>query len=272
MVFINFDCSIQFFIESKKTFKLINTVFQNLDLNYDKNLVCTQNSKVIHIRSFYSELKIYVEQKEFLRCSEIDNETIISATIDIITDLNHCFVGEWAFFHSFVVTKNNEAILLVGPTHQGKTTLGTALTLEGYGYLSDDVAIINDAGELYGLSLPIKLRKNTILNLETIKQKYNVLETKNYFFLTPYFSNQNINNYRPKKVVFLNRKNSATRVKIKQIEDYEAIKKLILNAAICDNIIRHSKISKNLVQLCDEIINVDYWSGNDILDTLTLRG
>ena len=58
---------------------------------------------------------------------------------------------------------------------------------------------------------------------------------------------------------------------IKTIDKCEAIGKLILNAAFCNNIILHSKISKKLTELCDEIISVAYSNGLDVVTYVSLE-
>ncbi len=45
--------------------------------------------------------------------------------------------------HAFAAAKDNRAVLLVGPTGCGKTTTGLRLCANGWGYLANDVVILN---------------------------------------------------------------------------------------------------------------------------------
>jgi hypothetical protein len=54
---------------------------------------------------------------------------------------------DFLFLHAGVVARDGAAILLLAPTDGGKSTLTTALLLEGFAYLSDELAAIDPVTE-----------------------------------------------------------------------------------------------------------------------------
>ena len=46
--------------------------------------------------------------------------------------------------HAFSIARGDTAVLLAGPSGSGKTTLGLALTQTGWGYLGNDMALLQD--------------------------------------------------------------------------------------------------------------------------------
>jgi hypothetical protein len=66
-----------------------------------------------------------------------------------------------AELHCSCVVKNNKGLLLLGPSHSGKSTLATALALSGFEFLSDDrayCALRNGSLQAWGIPNFLKLR------------------------------------------------------------------------------------------------------------------
>ena len=79
--------------------------------------------------------------------------TIVSATVGI------------AELHCACVAKNEKAVLLVGPSGTGKSTLSIALSKEGFGFISDDRTFCSlDDGDIHVWGLPtrVKLRAEAL--------------------------------------------------------------------------------------------------------------
>lgn len=57
--------------------------------------------------------------------------------------------------HAAVLARDDAALLLVGSPGAGKTTLAIALAKAGLGVISDDVALLDEQGQVTGLPLPM---------------------------------------------------------------------------------------------------------------------
>jgi hypothetical protein len=78
--------------------------------------------------------------------------------------------------HAFAAATDGKAVLLVGPTGSGKTTTGLRLCLEGWGYLANDVALLESReGVIYAHPTPgyIGLAPDT---LSRIRNEQSILE------------------------------------------------------------------------------------------------
>lgn len=252
----------KFIVESDFSFSNIVKAFSNLICEEDE--IDLSRVKTISILSKNDRTHILLNGVFYLSCEKDNTEIILSAIIDIISESFDCFPQGFSFYHAYVVAREKKAILLVAPTHQGKTTLGTALTLNGYTYLSDDVAIFNENGQLIPFDLPIKLRKTDLLRKSELLKKYHVIATKNYDFLIPY---QNISGFfSPQKVIFLKRNHEdKNTIDVVKLDKFEALQRLISNASYCSNIFTHTLASKSLVQKCDTITEIIYNSGLEVL-------
>ena len=67
-------------------------------------------------------------------------------------------VTDRLLLHAGALTRHGQGIILAGPSESGKSTTTTALSLHGYGYLSDEMAVINpDDDLLYPFPKPMSL-------------------------------------------------------------------------------------------------------------------
>jgi hypothetical protein len=249
-------------IESNCLFLSIENAFSYLFC--DKNNKDITSLKKISVYTKNGRTNIHLNDILYLSSEKDNVEIVLSAIIDIISDSLEFYPDSYSFYHSFVVSKDEEAILFIAPTHQGKTTIGTALTLNGYMYVSDDIAIFNENGQLIPFCLPIKLRKTELLCKTELSNKYHIVSTKNYDFLIPH---QNIFGcFSPQKVVFLKREhNSKNVVNVLKLDSFDALHMLIENASYCRSILSHTLSAKRLVQNCREFLEITYTSGLEVL-------
>jgi hypothetical protein len=249
-------------IESNCLFLSIENAFSYLFCDEYNNDIT--NIKKISVYTTSERTNIHLNDVLYLSCEKDNLEIVLSTIIDIISDSLEFYPDDYSFYHSFVVSKDTEAILFIAPTHQGKTTIGTALTLNGYMYVSDDIAVFNENGQLIPFCLPIKLRKTELLCKTDLSNKYHIISTKNYDFLIPH---QNIfGRFSPRKVVFLKREhNSKNAVNVLKLDGFDALHRLIKNASYCRSILSHTLSSKRIVQNCHEFLEITYTSGLEVL-------
>lgn len=77
------------------------------------------------------------------------------------------FIGEnsdeYFLLHSGAVTRNGSGIILPAPSESGKTSMTTALTQKGYGYMSDEFAAIGKSDRLlHPFAKPISIKNTSV--------------------------------------------------------------------------------------------------------------
>ncbi|MBV6413082.1 MAG: hypothetical protein OMOMHJEC_00872 [Xanthomonadales bacterium] len=70
-----------------------------------------------------------------------------------------------ALLHAAAVRNADDTLLLAGSAGSGKSTLAAALTLQGFSHLSDDLAAVNDLGQIIPSELPCALWQNATKSL-----------------------------------------------------------------------------------------------------------
>ena len=251
--------------DSPNLYALIIKVFSHFIIVNSKEGVII---RTISVETQQDHFLVFSNNQLYLSCRSDRVEVIISAIYDIISASFDCFPKNYSFYHSFVVGNEKRATLLVAPTHQGKTTLGTALTLNGFSYLSDDVAIINEKGELIPYPLPIKLRKTPLLSKKQLTKKYEIMEAVSYDFLLP--REIEIDFFTPRSIVFLRRNldDSDRTEYIEEINKSTALQLLINNASHLNNIVSHVRSATGLLKNCDRVFQISFGSGLRVLDTI----
>lgn len=76
--------------------------------------------------------------------------------------------------HAFAASKNGRSVLLVGPTHSGKTTTGLNLLLHGWQLLANDAVLLHQREDgVYALPTPgtLGIRPQTFMLLPTLQEK-----------------------------------------------------------------------------------------------------
>lgn len=87
---------------------------------------------------------------------------VVGSLIDTFDRYFHLYTGERAvaftFVHAGVVGYREQAILLPGHSHYGKSTLTRALVDLGCHYFSDDLAVLDQQGRVHPYPKPMSLR------------------------------------------------------------------------------------------------------------------
>lgn len=244
------------------------------------NLILALFSNIVSQSKIFGEYAICKKATILKKCNnnyiikyegynyEVNEEALVETLIDFASDSFNCFPrGKFAFFHASVVNNEEKTTLIIAPTHQGKTTLCTELSLLGYNYLADDCAIVDEYGNLWAYPLPIKLRKNPAIDITKYESKYSIIEIANYWILTLRNKSDLKKFYKPKNIFFLNRTLERNKFNFEKLSCLETIDKLIVNASYRNDSLLHSKISILLSKMCESyyIIYNDY---NEIIKTI----
>jgi hypothetical protein len=68
------------------------------------------------------------------------------------------FTKKFVFLHAGAVVHRNQAIILPGSSHAGKSTLVRELVRRGASYLSDEYAVIDERGMVHPFATPLSIR------------------------------------------------------------------------------------------------------------------
>ena len=252
-------------VYEQRIYNIINSVFRNWTVLYDENMATQCFIIEVYDKSIVIKNK---NESEEIAISGIEH--LIYIIIDIISEPYKAVrCNGLAFYHGGVVAKENECMLIIAPTMQGKTTLCTKLSLLGYTYISDDLIVVDNDMNVYSLPAPIKIRKNTVLEKEQLLSNYSVYETNEYSILTP---NNNFDSslvYSPKKALFLSRHTQTNGVFINKLSPFEAVKRFIVNGVYIHDVHSHLTISKRLSEEC-MCYEVYYNHIQEIIDGLRL--
>ena len=255
VIYINlFSLYIMFQTHDEETYNLILQLFSNIITQKDtfsKIPTCTTISILKNGQKYYIV-------KFMNNIYKVDQHTLIEKLVDFISESFSFFQNkQFAYFHSSVVAKDGKCTLIIAPSHHGKTTLSTRLTLIGYQYISDDIAIVDKNGNLWPFPTPIKVSKNPTVDMNEFKDKYSLIELPSYWILTPRKTSNLNKKYYPNKIIFLNRDPQSDFFNCIKLSRMETINKLINNASYIENPFLHSKASILLSNSCS-VFNVYY--------------
>ena len=123
----------------------------------DLSAKCTKGVKESELNENDAYKMVFNNEPTYGELQVIENAMYENAEIE----------EEYIAIHSAVVTHNNKAFLFAGHTEAGKSTLTAYLCRNGFGYYSDDIAIIkkNDM-TVYAYPRPIQLRDGGVKVLE----------------------------------------------------------------------------------------------------------
>jgi hypothetical protein len=146
--------------------------------------------------------------------------TIVSASVGI------------AELHCACVSKNQDGILLAGPSRSGKSTLALALAQNGFSLLSDDRTFCSlDNGEVavWGLPTRLKLRPEAAVWFEELRneQPSDTRAGESAFWFDPedLFGLKRVRRCRPRSLIFLERQ-EASLFRMSQMSPTEALSRL----------------------------------------------
>lgn len=142
------------------------SMFHVTDYDLGLKSICQfsiDHRKVIFLLSFGDEKIVFDSISECL--------LYVSDIIQHVSTPN--FVG---YYHSAsCLSKNGKAILLIGATMAGKTSLNMFLCKNGFLYLSDDVSIINRELKVISMPTPVKIRRGIIYD-DSFFDQYKIYE------------------------------------------------------------------------------------------------
>ena len=154
----------------------INNLDEKIIDSINKVLNVINNSEIVLPREYcidisqdQDEINIKYE-KIFLKANKKNFLNILITLIEKI-------IGKYYFsLHGSCCTKDNKMYIFLGPKESGKSSLVTYLIMNGYTYVSDDVAILDNT-KCISLFNPIFLdRKNMLLSLIDEKN-FNIFDT-----------------------------------------------------------------------------------------------
>ncbi len=105
------------------------------------------------------------DEDRHVRCDGVtmfvgDLDTALDVVRSEIQTFCAGFAKDRTFIHAAALEIDGHALLLPGPSRQGKSTLTQALVQAGAGYLSDDIAILDSEGLVRAFGRPIRLRSD----------------------------------------------------------------------------------------------------------------
>ena len=133
------------------------------------------------------------------------------------------FVG---YYHSALcLSKEGKAILLIGASMAGKTSLNMFLCKNGFKYLSDDIAIINQDLKAISMPVPVKIRHGIIYD-DPFFDRYKIYKNNELKVLGSFNAKTTEAAYDIAGVVFLNR---GYDIKIEEMSSSELATELMKN-------------------------------------------
>lgn len=234
-------------VEEIKLFK--NKVIININ-NLDEKIIdlinkvlnVINNSKIVLPREYCINISQEQDEIKF----ECDNKVFKANKknyLNILISLIEKIIGKYYLsLHGSCCTKDNKMYIFLGPKESGKSSLVTYLIMNGYTYVSDDVAIL-DNNKCISLFNPIYLdRKNMLLSLID-ENNFTIFDTgwikkgliPNHLFLDDY-----------EKIVFIRLKyeKNANNKLLKIESSHEKFDIIIKNIKECnsyDNCVLNSK-------------------------------
>lgn len=262
-----FETRIIFKVFDKETYNLIFRLFSNI-ISQSNDTIKKENSKEVDILKI-DEMFFLIRYLNYIY--KLDKNLLIEKLIDFVSDSFTLIQNKQvAYFHASVVAKEDKCTLIIAPSYNGKTTLSMQLTLMGYEYISDDLAIVNEKGYLLPYPTPIKLRKNHKIDICKFKENYTITELPGYWILTPFKKYDLSKKYKPNKILFLNRNPDTDYFKCSDLSRIETVNKLVNNAAHMEDAFMHSKISFLLSGFCC-VFDICYKEFQQILKERKIR-
>lgn len=245
---------------------LFNTIYSNIINNIDaaskaqlkhRDIIINRDNNIFHISNDMGDYNV-------------DECEIVDFIIDIVNNSFDLFPqNKYVFFHGSAVSDENNCILFIAPTMQGKTTLCTQMVMNGYTYLSDDLIIMDQDCKIYPFPMPIKMRKNNIAHnadFEKYFTKINNAENKVLICKKESCLNKSFL-LKPNKVFILERKENDDRFVAQKSSPFNSLNMLICNGAYIDNVQNHVWVAKKMSENM-EVFKIIYNDYTQILDYL----
>ena len=98
-----------------------------------------------HISSTQSEAVFFLDEMAFGEGSNLTNYLFVIVTLSVLTLLQRH--GFFAIHGAALATQDGSAVIIVGPSDSGKSTLSLNIAKAGWDYLSDDSILLYDNGD-----------------------------------------------------------------------------------------------------------------------------
>ena len=235
MLMIRFPfCKVHFYFESndKKAINLIKKLFVHYIVENNIDVL----NEAIHIIIRNDEDKIFIECVNYDRFV-VKSYTEMLGIISYFTNLKDFFdTSKYYFLHCSLTILNNNAIILLGPTGNGKSTLTYGLCEHGFHYVTDDLLYYNKkTNNIYGFIKPMFIRSiDCILEYNWTK---NIQELRKNIIFYP---DKSIRNYYLPKNIGLYKKNTYLNIYVLNRQENK-------NFSIEYNMNREEKINESIV-------------------------
>ncbi len=147
-------------------------VLEALDMIYDRQRVAAEDIELVDIavRVVARGTEMGAEPVAHGPRIEVGGRSVRVPSADQLVHYAHLVLANVAaaqvqdavVLHSAAVTRRGRALLLVGHSGQGKTTLTTELVRRGWGFLSDDFAALTASGFVRPLPRRVNLTEETV--------------------------------------------------------------------------------------------------------------
>ena len=244
---VNFD--------SELTKNLIHPKFFHLQTNEDYKIsaeltIFSENNKIFMFKD-----KEYIGEWDKKNMHEFQGKFSMELTSSFYGKIENDWMG---VFHASAIGKNNDAIMLTGDSGNGKSSLATILSANGYDFISDDFTpILCNDSHVYSFPSAISIKESFFDLASSIFNEFEELESvyvndiKGWVkYLPP--KSQNAGSFNCNKVIHVNYDEKGSNELLK-IDNTIAIKQFLPDAWIASN-------KKHAKKFITWIINTDFYS------------
>ncbi|OUS03493.1 hypothetical protein A9Q86_00850 [Flavobacteriales bacterium 33_180_T64] len=163
--------------------------------------------------------------------------------LELANAIHNTKIENWiATFHASTVTNEKEAIMIIGDSGNGKSTLSTLLMASGLDLLADDFTPLYNDLNLYRYPAAISVKKGAfkvleshIDNFETLEVYENGPKKVNLKYVPPVYSSENLKPDFPcKKIVYV-KFNRDQKSELKEVSAEKILETLIPDSWISPN-------------------------------------
>ncbi|MDB9961692.1 hypothetical protein OAD62_06305 [Oceanihabitans sp.] len=170
------DISFEINYSSESVKKLIHPQFQHISKIQSK----TSPDTVFHIYLKNNQLHLFTN-KVHISSFPKDEYHLLQGkfAMELLCLLTHKKEHDWlGTFHASTVSNNKEAIMLIGGSGQGKSTLSALLMANGFNLIADDFTpVLAKTQTIYNYPSAISIKEGAFKTLESYIKNFNNLET-----------------------------------------------------------------------------------------------
>lgn len=180
-IFYNFnDKIIKVCYESSIEQGLIHPQFSYLEIEEPES----KPDSVFYINSINNRLNLFKNNSLLGSYKKTDYHLLQGKfAIELSFELTQTTESDWlATFHASAISNNSEAIMLIGESGKGKSTLSTILMDHGYNLISDDFTpMLSKSQHIYPYPSAISIKKNAFDLIDSLSERiqYNTFQSPN---------------------------------------------------------------------------------------------